>query len=299
MHNKFNPISEDLHKQNVALLLQKINDADAILVGAAAGMSASCGYNFFYENDEIFYKYFGEFHKKYGFIGAFNGFYYRYPSREAHWAFLARLGYLEYECETGKPYYDLMNLIEDKTYHIMTTNQDFQFTRVVPEEKLSAIQGDSQYYQCSRRCHDEIYYNKEMVYAMNAAIDENLCIPTEMIPHCSKCGAEMEPWVRGYTFLEGKKYKEEYKKINEFLERHKDEKILFLELGVGRMTPMFIQEPFWNLTYQLPQAFYITINPKDAILPEKLSKKGAAFKEDIAVVLRDAVAMKASQKAKE
>lgn len=278
----------DIYSQNVATLVEKFNNADAILVGAGAGMSAACGYNFFYHNDDIFYEYFGDFYKKYGFTGAFNGFYHQYPSREAHWAFLARLGYLEYECETGKPYHDLMKLLEGKNYHIMTTNQDFQFTRVVPEEKLSAIQGDSRYFQCSNRCHDEIYYNKEMIYAMNAAIDEKLCIPSEMIPRCSKCGAELEPWVRGFTFLEGKKYKEEYRKVNEFIERNKDKKILFLELGVGRMTPMFIQEPFWNLTYALPHAFYITINPKDALLPKEIAEKGIAIKEDIAPVLQDA-----------
>ena len=286
-----NTAVNDVRFRNIKTLVDKIQDADAILVGAAAGMSAACGYNFFYQNDEIFEKYLGEFGRKYGYTGAFNGFYYRYPSREAHWAFLARMSYMEYECETGKPYYDLMELIRDRNYHIMTTNQDFQFTRVVPEEKLSAIQGDSRYFQCSRRCHDEIYYNKEMVYAMNDAIDENLCIPPDMIPRCPKCGAEMEPWVRGFTFLEGKKYKDEYRKINEFLEENKEKKILFLELGVGRMTPMFIQEPFWNLTYSLPRAFYITINPKDAILPQALVGKGIAIKEDIASVPRDAVAL--------
>lgn len=283
---------EDAHLQNVRMLAEKIDTAEAILVGAAAGMSASCGYHFFYQNDEMFQKYLGDFHKKYGFVGAFNGFYYHYPSPEARWAFLARMGYMEYECPTGQPYYDLMKLFQGKNYHIMTTNQDFQFTRVVPEEKLSAIQGDSRYYQCSRRCHDQIYDNRETVYAMNEAIDENLCIPSEMIPHCPKCGAEMEPWVRGYTFLEGAKYREEYRKINEFLEQNKEKKILFLELGVGRMTPMFIQEPFWNLTYSLPQAFYITVNPKDALLPGEIEKKGLAIREDIAVVLRDAVRLR-------
>lgn len=279
------------HVKQAELLLGKIKDADAVLVGAAAGMSASCGYNFFYQNDAYFQKYFGEFHKKYGYIGAFNGFYHRYPSPEARWAFLARLGYLEYECGTGRPYYDLMELLRGKTYHIMTTNQDFQFTRVVPEDKLSAIQGDFRYYQCRCRCHDAIYYNEEMVYEMNAAIDENLEIPTELIPRCPKCKEELEPWVRGYTFLEGEKYRDEYRKINEFLEAHKAEKILFLELGVGRMTPMFIQEPFWNLTYQLPNAYYISINPKDALLPKEIAEKGTAMREDIAVVLHEAVAL--------
>lgn len=243
-----NIVFENAYQKNARTLLDKLNSAEAILVGAAAGMSASCGYNFFYQNDAIFQKYLGDFHKKYGFTGAFNGFYYHYPSPEAHWAFLVRMGYMEYECPTGQPYYDLMELLEGKNYHIMTTNQDFQFTRVVSEEKLSAIQGDFRYYQCSRRCHDQIYYNKDMVYAMNAAIDENLCIPAKMIPRCPKCGAQMEP--------------------------------------------LFIQEPFWNLTYSLPKAFYITINPKDALLPIEIEQKGLAIKEDIALVLQEAVRVK-------
>lgn len=283
---------EEMHLRSVNRLIEKIDSADAILVGAAAGMSASCGFDFFYNNDQIFQKYLGDFHKKYGFIGAFNGFYYHYPSSEARWAFLARMGYMEYECPTGQPYYDLIELLQATNYHIMTTNQDFQFSRVVPEEKISAIQGDSRYYQCSRRCHDQIYYNKDMVYEMNKAIDSNLCIPSELIPRCPKCGAQMEPWVRGYTFLEGMKYREEYRKVSDFLKQNREKRMLFLELGVGRMTPMFIQEPFWNLTYSLPQAFYITINPKDALLPKELEKKGIAIREDIAIVLRDAVKLR-------
>lgn len=284
------------HQKNVEILLEKIEESNAIFVGAAAGMSASCGFKFFYSHDEYFEKYFGDFHRRYGYEGAFNGYYHRYPSKEARWAFIARACYLMYECETGEPYYNLMELLKGKNYHIMTTNQDTQFTRVVSEDKLSAIQGDWRYFQCDCRCHDEIYYNKEQIYEMNAAIDDNLCIPTSMIPKCPKCGGDMEPWVRGYTFLEGKKYREEHRKINTFLEKNRNKKILFLELGVGRMTPMFIQEPFWKLTYTLPDAFYITINPRDAILPEALKKKGAAIHEDIAVVLRDAVKQKLSGK---
>lgn len=112
-------------------------------------------------------------------------------------------------------------------------------------------------------------------------------IPKNMIPRCPKCGAEMEPWVRSWTFLEGKKYREEYSKLNKFLKANKNKKILLLELGVGRMTPMFIQEPFWQMTYTWPNAYYITINPRDALVPEELKEKGLAIHEDIAKVLTD------------
>lgn len=123
---------------------------------------------------------------------------------------------------------------------------------------------------------------------LNKSIDENLRVPKNMIPRCPKCGAEMEPWVRSWTFLEGKKYREEYNKLNAFLKTNKNKKILFLELGVGRMTPMFIQEPFWQMTYAWPDAYYITINPRDTLVPEELKQKGFAIHEDIAKVLADA-----------
>lgn len=100
---------------------------------------------------------------------------------------------------------------------------------------------------------------------------------------------------QGVHIFGREKYRDEYRKINEFLQQNKNGRILFLELGVGRMTPMFIQEPFWNLTYQLPQAYYITINPKDALLPKQLAQKGRAIKEDIADILREAVERKKKQ----
>lgn len=112
-------------------------------------------------------------------------------------------------------------------------------------------------------------------------------VPSGMIPRCPECGAEMEPWVRSRVFLEGRKYREEHSRLNAFLKANMHKKVLFLELGVGRMTPMFIQEPFWNMTYALPDAFYITVNPRDAFVPDELKGKGLAIHEDIAKVLSD------------
>lgn len=273
------------------LLLKHIEGADAILIGAASGMSTAAGHRFYYEDDDTFWEVFGTFANKYGFRNAFDGFYYRYRTPEERWAFIATFVKHIYDSEEGQPYHDLAKLMDGKNFHVLTTNQDTLMERVFPADKVSAIQGDWRYFQCKHRCHDELYYNKEMVDAMYEAID-GTAIPSDLVPRCPKCGAEMEPWVRGFDFLEGAKYAEEHSKTNRFLQDNKDKKILFLELGVGRMTPMFIQEPFWNLTYTLPNAFYININPKDACMPKQLEGKGALIPEDIALVLADAAALK-------
>ena len=114
-------------------------------------------------------------------------------------------------------------------------------------------------------------------------------VPSELIPRCSRCGGEAFPWVRGYgNFLQGRKYEEQYEKASRYILEHKDEKILFLELGVGRLTPMFIQEPFWNLTLSLPEARYIAVNDQYHFLPKDIEEKGMVIEADIARVLRDA-----------
>ena len=71
------------------------------------------------------------------------------------------------------------------------------------------------------------------------------------------------------------------------LDAHARQKILFLELGVGRMTPAFIQEPFWALTAQLPQAGYIAVNNRTQFLPRAIEDRGLAVRADIADVLAD------------
>lgn len=278
-------------QEDAALLLKHIEESDAILVGAAAGMTTAAGHRFYYERDPVFVSVFGEFERKYGFHNTFDGFYYRYPSSEERWAFIAASIKNLMDLPEGQAYRDLATLLEGKAYHVLTTNQDTLFERVVSPDKISAIQGDWRYFQCSGPCHDGLYRNEEMVINMCDAI-RGTSIPAELIPRCPECGEEMEPWVRGWSFLEGEKYRQEHAKVNSFLIENKDEKLLFLELGVGRMTPMFIQQPFWDLAYALPHAFYISINPKDACMPPELNGKGALIHEDIAVILRKAVQAK-------
>ena len=281
-------IPERDHMENVKMLVEKIREADAILIGAASGLSSAGGQTFYYLRDDIFINHFSEYEKKYGYHSAFGGLYFPYHTDSERWAFLAELIHLIFETPTLEPYCDLYELLLRKEYMILTTNQDRQFRDLFPGYKISAIQGDWGYLQCSRPCHDQVYPSEEIIYKLHENI-KDLKAPEEMIPRCPKCGALMEPWVRGYNFLEGSKYVEECMKWTNFVTLNKDKKILFLELGVGRMTPEFIQHPFWKMVSLIPNAFYITINWKHAILPKPIKDKGFAIKEDIAKVLHDAV----------
>ncbi len=192
----------NITKQYAETLLEKIEEADAICIGGASGMSAASGYKYWYEPDKYFKKQFKNLEEKFGYDSAFSGLYYKYPKREQRWAFLSTLNNLVYKSEIGQTYNDLKQLIGNKNHFIVTTNQDGQFSRIFPEEKVAIIQGDWRYIQCSMPCHDQVYPGEEISEKLYQNINENCEVPSEMIPKCPKCGADMEPWVRGYTFLE-------------------------------------------------------------------------------------------------
>lgn len=277
------------YDEQINFLVEKIRDADCVVVGGASGLSAAGGGDFYYEDNESFRKYFGRYAEKYGFKGAFSGTFARWNSREEYWGYMATFLHTTLTAPVRKPYLDLDALLKDKEFFVLTTNQDVQFPRLYPEDKVAEIQGDHRFFQCSRCCSDEVWDAVEPVQKMFEELGDGTAIPTEMIPRCPYCGAEAFPWVRGYgNFLTGKKYEGEYAKISDYIIKHKDDKILFFELGVGRLTPMFIQEPFWVLVNSLPQTSYVSINRDYAFLPEDIEARGIAIKEDIGKTLEDA-----------
>ncbi len=256
------------YEEQIQDFVQKVKDADYVIVGGASGLSAAGGGDFYYEDNASYRKYFGKYAEKYGFKGAFAGAFAHWDSREEFWGYMATCLHTTQHAEVRKPYLDLDAVLADKEFFVLTTNQDTQFVKLYPESKVAQIQGDHRFFQCSRCCTDEVWDAVKPVQEMIDAMGEGTEVPKELIPRCPHCGAEAFPWVRGYgNFLTGK--------------------ILFLELGVGRLTPMFIQEPFWALVNSLPQTTYISVNKDYAFLPEAIEDRGLAIQADIGKVLED------------
>ena len=276
------------YDEQIAAFVREVREADAILVGGASGLSAAGGGDFYYSDTPSFRAHFGKFADKYHFAGAFNGMRAPFESREEFWGYLATFLHTTQTAPLRTPYRDLDAILQGKVFHILTTNQDTQFVKLYPEAKVSEIQGDHRFFQCSRCCHDEIWDAVVPVSEMIASMGDGTEVASELVPRCPHCGAEAFPWVRGYgNFLEGRKYEEEYQKTSDFIAAHAEERLLFIELGVGRMTPMFIQEPFWQLTANLPQARYIGVNDRYDFLPQSIEEKGMSIVGDIAQVLRN------------
>jgi len=276
------------YQEQLAELADQFRQADYVIIGGASGLSAAGGGDFYYKDTPSFYQHFGKFEKQYGIKNAFAGMQYPYKTREAFWGYLATFLDTTQHAAIRQSYQDLAAMLKDKDYYIVTTNQDTQFIKAFDENKVAEIQGDHRFFQCSQACTDDLWDAVKPVEAMVKAMGSQTEIPTELIPRCPHCGAEAFPWVRGYgNFLEGTRYHQEYAKISQALQDHQQQRILFLELGVGRMTPMFIQEPFWNLTLNLPKSHYVSINRDYAFLPTQIETRGLAIKDDIAKVLTD------------
>ena len=279
------------YDQQIKAFAEKVKEADHIILGGASGLSAAGGGDFYYAATPSYQQAFKRFYEKYHFTGAFAGMRHRWSSRGEFWGYLATFLHTTLHAPIREPYKDLQAILRDKDYFILTTNQDTQAIKAFPEEKVAQIQGDHRFFQCSQQCTDDVWDATEKIDEMYDYLEEHdtTTIPDAMIPRCPHCGAEAFPWVHGYgNFLEGSRYQEQYQKISDDLEHHlHDQHLLFLELGVGQMTPMFIQEPFWALTNNLPGAYDVMVNRDYQFLPQQIEDKGVAIKGDIAKVLKD------------
>lgn len=270
-------------------LIKQVQAADAIIVGGGSGMSNAAGMDFWYTASPLFMKYIKPFYDKYHFEGIFKGYYTRFKTPEERWAFLLYAYKLIFEEPAQKPTYEyLKTILGNKPIHFVTTNQDGLFKKYFNENDVSEIQGSWYYMQSSNTETDKnLYYAPDIVNELLPKIKDKR-LDKKFFPKSPVDDSELIPWVRRPEFLEDKRYFDEYQKLNNFLAQHKGEKILFLEMGVGRMTPMFIQEPFWEMTQYMKDAFYININPKDVLTNPAIKDRSLLIGDDINEVLKEA-----------
>ena len=131
------PYSEQIHR-----LVQEIKEADCVVVGGASGLSAAGGGDFYYEDNDSYRKYFRPFAEKYHFKGAFAGMMHPWKTREEYWGYLATFLHTTQTAPVRHSYLDLDALLKGKDFFILTTNQDTQFVKLYPEEKVAEIQGN-------------------------------------------------------------------------------------------------------------------------------------------------------------
>lgn len=281
-------------------LKHALETADAVIIGAGAGLSTSAGLDY---SGKRFEQYFGDFQEKYGIRDMYSGGFYPFASLEEHWAWWSRQIMLNRYGQTPKPVYeDLLGLVNEKDYFVLTTNVDHKFQLAgFDKKRLFYTQGDYGLWQCSKPCHQKTYDNQEtvrqMVEAQGFRVTENdmelpagtvpkMTVPADLVPYCPKCGKPMTMNLRCEdTFVQDDGWYVAANRYEDFLRRHKGAKILFLELGVGGNTPVIIKYPFWKMTYQNPKATYACVNLSEAYCPKEIQRQAMCIEGDIGKIL--------------
>mgnify|MGYP002858031560 CR=1 FL=1 len=282
------------HEESLVRLQTALREADAVVLGAGAGLSTAAGYTY---AGERFEKYFSDFQEKYGITDIYSGGFYPYHSLEEHWAWWSRHIWVNrYAPIPRGTYAKLYELVRDKDYFVLTTNVDHCFQRAgFDKKRMFYTQGDYGLWQCSRPCHSKTYDNEEtvrqMLLSQGFAIGEDdslslpegvtpkMEVPTELVPRCSVCGRPMTMNLRADdSFVEDEGWHQASERYHEFLRRHERLKVLYWEIGVGNNTPVIIKYPFWRMTAQNPNAVYACVGRSRAYAPQEIEKQSVCIK---------------------
>ena len=277
--------AEQTFKRRVERLADALLQADAVVIGAGSGLSASAGFTY---GGERFFQYFWVFAEKYGIRDMYSGGFYPYKTLEEYWAWWSRHIYYNRYVEPPVPVYQrLLELVKEKDYFVITTNVDHCFQKAgFDKERLFYTQGDYGLWQCSGPCHQETYDNEEQVRQMIAE-QKDMRIPTELIPRCPRCGKPMTMNLRSdAAFVEDAGWHRAARRYEAFIGRMGGGRVLVWELGVGANTPVIIKYPFWRMTHQNPEAVYACVNYGEAYAPREIAGRSICIDGDIGETLK-------------
>lgn len=264
-----------------------INDFDNIVIGAGAGLSSAAGFEY---GGKTFFSNFKYMHDLYGYMDMYTAGFHPFDSLEEFWGYWAKYIYLNrYQEKDAKPLYKrLLELVKDKNYFVITTNVDHQFQKAgFDKNRLFYMQGDYGLFQCINACHNKTYDNEKVILEMLKNIDNHHKIPSSLIPKCPICGKPMTTNLRcDDYFVEDDGWYKAKEKYDLFIKEMKNKKVLYLELGVGYSTPVWIKYPFMRNTYLNKNAVYAVVDKGYIEVLDEIKKQTYIFNEDISLLIK-------------
>ena len=289
-------------RENLERLKNEIETADAIVIGAGAGLSTAAGFTY---SGERFEKYFFDFAARFGIRDMYSGGFYPFPDAETRWAWWARHIYFNRYVEAPKPVYrDLYELVKDKDYYVITTNVDHQFqTAGFDKKRLFYTQGDYGLFQSVnpkiRKTYDNedwvmqameaqgFVRNADGVFDVPADNKISMRIPTELIPKCPDDGSDMTMNLRSDdSFVEDEGWHRASAAYSDFLKSRDGLHVLFLEIGIGANTPVIVKYPFWQMTNDNENAVYACLNYNEAYCPHQIEERSIVIDGDSGEVIK-------------
>lgn len=277
------------YEEQVKEAAEMLGKADAVIIGAGAGMSAAAGLTY---GGKRFTDNFDEFIEKYGTVymrDMYSAGFYPFPTEEAKWGYWSKHVWLNRIEPDALPLYQMAyELVKEKPHFVLTTNVDHQFWKAgFSDENIFATQGDYGKIQCQKGCHPKTYDAIDMFTQMHQARKDCL-VPSYMVPKCPVCGGDMAMHLRcDQYFVEDEHWNEAAGRYASFLEKYKRKNVVLLELGVGFNTPTIIRFPFEQMLRGNENWSLIRLNLDEAFVPESFEKRAVGINEDIAKSMKD------------
>ncbi len=287
--------STENYSEKINRIKYLIENSDAIVIGAGAGLSTSAGFTY---AEERFKENFSDFEAKYGFHDMYSGAFCKYDTFEEYWAYWSRFITVNRYVDPPKPVYqNLLELVKNKDYFVITTNVDHCFQKAgFDKKRLFYTQGDYGLFQCSEPCCQETFDNEKIIRQMLRSQKE-MRIPSELIPVCPHCGKPLTMNLRSDSrFVQDNGWYQAAERYQQFIRSRINRSILFLELGVGYNTPSIIKYPFWQMTAGHPKAHYVCINYGEAACPKECEKQSICINGDINEILNAILSSKDVEK---
>ena len=286
-------------------LKERIAQADAVMIGAGAGLSTAAGFIY---TGERFERTFSDFSRKYGFHDMYSGGFYPYQTQEEFWAYWSRYIWVNRYMVAPKDTYDnLLRLVKKKDYFVLTTNVDHCFQKAGFEKKrLFYTQGDYCLFQCSKPCCQRTWENEGMIRSMILAqgfvigahnelvlpdgVTAAMTVPTALLPKCPNCGRPLTMNLRSDDkFVEDEGWQNAAVEYEAWLTAHQRQKVVYLEIGVGYNTPGIIKYNFWQQVYQNPDATYACLNMEETRVPKEIEDQSIQIGGDSDQIIRELV----------
>lgn len=272
-------------EKKISLAAEKLREADAIVIGAGAGLSAAAGLDY---SGDGFNKEFADYIKKYHFPDLYSSSFYEFPTEEERWARWARhIDYIRFRPGAMPLYMELYDLVKNRNYFVITTNVDAQFRKAgFNPDKIFEVQGDYGLMQCAVGCHPKLYSDKNTVENI-LKHSHDMTVASEYVPVCPVCGGNMDVHVRkNRYFVQDEAWYAAANRYEAFINRYAESgKVVLFELGIGYNTPAIIRYPFEQITYRNTQATLIRLNADYPHGPKETASQTIAFTEDMSKVI--------------
>ncbi len=238
-----------------------IEEAEAVLITAGAGMGVDSGLPDFRGNEGFWRAYPPIAKLGLSFSEMANPHWFEEDPSLA-WAFYGHRLNLYRETKPHEGFYMLLDLVKQKddNYFIFTSNVDGQFQKAgFDEEKIYEVHGSIHYLQCTKNCTDKIWENNETI-----EVDMER-FKALNYPLCDKCGAVARPNILMFGDWGWNDVRASYQKrlYNTWKKQNRTKKMVVIEIGAGTAIPT-VRIEGERTTARTPNANLIRINPRES-----------------------------------